>query len=89
MPTERVQAMIDEFSDGAAQGASVDETLAKLKKRGANAVEAIRVIQSVYSMDAKTAKVTLDSSPSWADIVCRSEPARDQLEEAARILAEE
>jgi hypothetical protein len=89
MPSERTLAMIDEFADAPSRGETVGDTLEQLRRRGLTAIESIRVIQRVYGLDAKSAKIALDSSPAWADIVRDSELARDQLEEAARILADE
>jgi hypothetical protein len=89
MPTERTLAMIEEFANAPSRGASTDDTLAVLRQRGLNAIEAIRVIQRVYGLDAKSAKIALDTSLAWADIVRASEPAPDAMEEAARLLAEE
>jgi hypothetical protein len=89
MPSERTLSMIEEFADAPTRGASVEDTLGELRGRSLTAIEAIRVIQRVYGLDGKTAKTALDRSPAWADIVRASEPARDQLEEAARIVADE
>ncbi len=68
---------------------SVDSVLTRLRERGANPIEAIKVIESIFGLHYPAGKIALSESPAWADYARQTESIHEPAEQAARDLADE
>jgi hypothetical protein len=85
----RVRELLAAEQDAMTESDSVDSVLVRLRGRGANPIEAIKVVETIFDLSYPAGKIALSQSPAWADYAPRTEQLRDAAEDAARGLADE
>jgi hypothetical protein len=85
----RVQEFIAAESEVMTTDDTVDSVLVRLRERGANAIEAIKVVDSLFALTYPEGKIALHRSPAWADITRHSQADHEAAFEALELLGDE
>lgn len=65
---------------------TVDSVLVRLRERGATAIEAIKVVDALFSLDYPEGKTALHRSPAWSDVRPNAAALHEAAEQAVRTL---
>ena len=80
---QHVQEFIAAETEAMTPDDTVDSVLIRLRERGATAIEAIKVVDALFSLKYPAGKIALHRSPAWADITRNAERLHDAASEAA------
>jgi hypothetical protein len=86
---QRVRDLIAAEQAAMTESDSVDSVLARLREHGANPIEAIKVVESIFDLRYPAGKIALSKSPAWGDSSRDADELHDAAESAARELADE
>jgi len=86
---QHVQEFIAAETEAMTPDDTVDSVLIRLRERGATAIEAIKVVDALFSLKYPAGKIALHRSPAWADITRNAERLHDAASEAARRLSDD
>jgi hypothetical protein len=86
---QRVRGLLAAEQAAMTESDSVDSVLARLRERGANPIEAMKVVESIFDLHYPAGKIALSESPAWADWSRHTERLHDAAESAARELADQ
>jgi hypothetical protein len=82
---EDLDVLAREFRDLLAEGKTLDDALAGLRKRGCTKIDSIRVLNT-FGWCSRDAKAAVHLSAAWADVREGDDRLHDSLEEEARRL---
>jgi hypothetical protein len=86
---QHVQEFIAAETKAMTPSDTVDSVLIRLRERGATAIEAIKVVDALFSLTYPEGKIALHRSPAWVDITRNAEALHHAAAEAAQRLSDD